>query len=93
MLIPRGDGYLPVTRVAVQRREKLGVSQGIQTVIHSWERIRVTHRSIVELTIVDAKACGPIRLRWILRRTAVRRQYCSCSTVFTDPPGSHTYYF
>jgi len=58
-----GDWDLPVLRVTVSRREELGVSQGIQTVIHPWERIRVPHRSIVELAIIDAKACGPIRSR------------------------------
>ena len=71
VLILLGDGYLPVTRVAVQRGEKLGVSHGVQTVIHPWERIRITHRSIGQLTVVDATACGSIRLRHKNNRTGL----------------------
>jgi len=53
ILVRHGDLRIP--RVTVERGKHLGVPEEIDTVVHAWQRVHVSYRHLVELSLIHAK--------------------------------------
>jgi len=50
-----GDEHMPVSGVAVQRRQDLGLAEAVDALVHAWKRVRVALAHGVQESVIDAK--------------------------------------